>query len=146
MLIVWLSYQTQFTFRYSGLTFAYLQLEDYGGWYTNLLRNCSSRDIANISLHNCIGTVLAINGLRKYYYIYHPKKARRWIKQMGGSVSASFGLVDSDSSTDEDDPNAKKILMEELLDGLRDWLDRVFDGSVRRIKLESGWPAIDSPL
>ncbi|KAK3104728.1 hypothetical protein FSP39_008781 [Pinctada imbricata] len=133
--------------RYSGLTFAFLQLEDYGGWYLQLLQESASKSISKINVHNCIGTVLAINGHRKYYYMYQPKKARRWVKQTTGALTDAFGFMytDSSSSEEEDDPNAKKILMEELLDGLNNWLDRVFDGSGRKIRLKC-WPDINCKL
>lgn len=43
-------------------------------WYSELLRLSlsESRDL-KINPRNCIGTVLALNGHRKYFCIYHPK-------------------------------------------------------------------------
>lgn len=43
-------------------------------WYSELLRLSltESRDI-NINPRNCIGTVIALNGHRKYFCMYHAK-------------------------------------------------------------------------
>lgn len=94
--------------------------------------------LENININNCIGTVLAVNGMRKYYYIYQPKKARKWIRQSNKNVPSAIGMFDSDENSDSDQ-DSRVILVEELLDGLLDWFDKVFDGSERKIRL-SAWP------
>ena len=82
-----------FFIRYSALTFAFLQLEYYLDWYRHLLEASMDFTVTldSINNRNCIGSVLAINGYRKYYYIYHPKRARRsdfiFIFILGGVVA-----------------------------------------------------------
>lgn len=67
------------SFRYSALMFAFLQLEYYLDWYRHLLELSLDFKVTleSINNRNCVGTVLAINGDRKYYYIYHPKRAQK---------------------------------------------------------------------
>ncbi|XP_062581123.1 dnaJ homolog subfamily C member 16-like [Saccostrea cucullata] len=126
--------------RYSGLSFAFLRLESYIGWYSHLLEDSVGHkvELKNININNCIGTVLAVNGMRKYYYIYQPKKARKWIRQSGKNIPSAIGMFDSDENSDSDQ-DSRVILVEELLDGLIDWFDKVFDGSQRKIRVSS-WP------
>lgn len=126
--------------RYSGLSFSFLRLESYIGWYQHLLEDSVGHKVRmeNININNCIGTVLALNGIRKYYYIYQPKKARKWIRQNNKNVPSAIGMFDSDENSDSDQ-DSRVILVEELLDGLLDWFDKVFDGSQRKIRI-TAWP------
>lgn len=126
--------------RYSGLSFSFLRLESYIGWYQHLLEDSVGHKVRmeNININNCIGTVLALNGIRKYYYIYQPKKARKWIRQNNKNVPSAIGMFDSDENSDSDQ-DTRVILVEELLDGLLDWFDKVFDGSQRKIRI-TAWP------
>ena len=127
-------------YRYSGLTFAFLRLESYIGWYQHLLEDSVGHKVCieNININNCIGTVLALNGTRKYYYIYQPKKARKWIRQNNRNMPSAIGMFDSDENSDSDQ-DSRVILVEELLDGLLDWFDKVFDGSQRKLRI-TAWP------
>nr|XP_022341164.1 dnaJ homolog subfamily C member 16-like [Crassostrea virginica]XP_022341165.1 dnaJ homolog subfamily C member 16-like [Crassostrea virginica] len=126
--------------RYSGLTFAFLRLESYIGWYQHLLEDSVGHKVCieSININNCIGTVLALNGTRKYYYIYQPKKARKWIRQNNRNMPSAIGMFDSDENSDSDQ-DSRVILVEELLDGLLDWFDKVFDGSQRKLRI-TAWP------
>lgn len=125
--------------RYSGLTFGFLNLDLYMGWYRHLLEESTDRKIDrnNMKIRNCLGTVLAINGHRNYYYIYHPKPARKWIRH-SNKVSSAVGFVDTDDSDDNDDGSQHRSI-DELLKGLMDWTDRVFDGTVPKIRIPC-WP------
>ncbi|KAL8560636.1 hypothetical protein ACOMHN_062881 [Nucella lapillus] len=132
--------------RYSALTFGFLQLEYYISWYQSLLEQTLSYRIKldTINIRNCIGTVLALNGYRKYYYIYHPRNAQRWMRKQN-RLGQAMGFMDSDSESDEaadsqDKPETdEKIFLNEVLSGLNLWMDRVFDGSVRKVRIEY-WP------
>ena len=103
-----------------------------------------------INIKNCLGTVLAINGFRKYYYIYSVRKGREFIRRRN-NVSKALGLDDLDEKSDEDEvKDAKKVeddyyFVEELLDGLHLWLDKVFDGSIKRIRITE-WPEMTDTL
>lgn len=124
----------------NSLTFAYLQLDDYLGWYRHLLEESIEFrvQLSNINIRNCIGTVLAINGHRQYYYIYHAKSARKWMRQV--NTGRTVGMFDSDSDSDDTQPH--HILVEELLDGLDSWMDEIFDGLVRKIRVPY-WPDLN---
>lgn len=55
--------------------FATLNLDKRGlAWYTEVLSQSlpEPRDLS-INPKNCIGTVLSLNGLRKYFCMYHAK-------------------------------------------------------------------------
>ncbi|BFZ23270.1 hypothetical protein BsWGS_26309 [Bradybaena similaris] len=131
--------------RYSALTFAFLQLEYYLDWYRHLLELSLDFKVTleSINNRNCVGTVLAINGDRKYYYIYHPKRARKWIRhQRGRNVTKAVGFGDSDTDSSEGEGKSREenvIFEDELLTGLSIWMDRVFDGTVKKVRLQY-WP------
>jgi len=55
-------------------------------------------------------------------------------------TGAFLGFDESDESSDHTDINDSKILLEEnLLDGLSNWLDRLFEGSTHRYFINY-WP------
>lgn len=63
------------------LLFAYLMVERNLDWYKNLLQQTlnAEREL-NINPKNVIGTVLSLNGFRKYFCVYHakhPEKERK---------------------------------------------------------------------
>ena len=123
------------------MTFAYLQLEYNIQWYRNLLEtSIDDVHLENINIKNCIGTVLALNGYRKYYYIYSVKRARQFIRKRN-HVSEALGLDDIEESSDKegDETGNDFYFVDELLDGLGIWMDKIFDGSVRKVRLEK-WP------
>ncbi|XP_060584004.1 dnaJ homolog subfamily C member 16-like [Ruditapes philippinarum] len=125
--------------RYSALTFAFLQLEYNINWYRTLLEeSIDDVKLDQINIKNCIGTVLALNGYRKYYYIYSAKKARQFIRHRN-NVSEALGLHDLDEKSDEEDDIKDYFFLDEVLDGLTIWLDKIFDGSIKRIRI-TNWP------
>ncbi|XP_046332432.2 dnaJ homolog subfamily C member 16-like [Haliotis rufescens] len=128
--------------RYSALTFAYLQLEYYISWYQHLLELSLNFKVKlnNININSCVGTVLAINGYRKYYYIFHPKKARQWMKEHN-NLSRAIGFLDDDSDSDKEQDNMD--FSKKYLSGLAMWMDRIFDGSAVKVRLDY-WPEMCS--
>lgn len=54
--------------------FAFLMVEKNIDWYKKLLLQAlgDNRDL-KINPKNCIGTVISINGFRKYFCVYHAK-------------------------------------------------------------------------
>lgn len=58
------------------LMFAYLLIEKNLDWYRKILQQTlgEQREL-NINPKNCIGTVIALNGFRKYFCVYHAKHA-----------------------------------------------------------------------
>ena len=98
------------------LQFAFLLIEKNIGWYKELLKLAlnEKRDL-HINPINCIGTVLVLNGFKKYFSVYHA----------------------SDSRQDLDEPLV--LLEESLLDGFPDWLERLFLGKINRYYVKY-WP------
>ncbi|OON18974.1 DnaJ domain protein [Opisthorchis viverrini] len=175
---------------------AQLSLERYAGWYANLLRvarsgmavrvsrDSDSPSVADpgtvfINPANCVGTVLALNGARRYFSIYHPlmpgAESSSTVSDSESSVysdtEANIGSVTDrpqrrlptvrkrrifghifgmESDEDEDErqlqsssrsrPPPPVLLESELLDGLPNWLDRLFEGSLPRYQLIE-WPS-----
>ncbi|CRL07622.1 CLUMA_CG020587, isoform A [Clunio marinus] len=138
------------------LLFGILAIERGVSWYSELLRlsMTESRDLI-INPRNCIGTVLALNGHRKYFCVYHAKHpetsrgtkrmlqmAKRLSFEYGDPEAGAFLGLESDDSSDQatEAIDDSKILLEEnLLDGLSNWLDRLFEGSTHRYFINY-WP------
>ena len=79
----------------------------------------------------------------RYYYIYHPRNAQRWIRKQN-RLGQAMGFMDSDSDSGDSGANQdndidEKIFVNEVLSGLSLWMDRVFDGSVRKVRIDY-WP------
>ncbi|XP_033763576.1 dnaJ homolog subfamily C member 16-like [Pecten maximus] len=129
--------------RYSALTFGFIDLDLYLGWYRHLLEECVDykQDLSNIKIKSCIGTVLAINGFRNYYYIYHPKRVRKWVRKHTDNIPSSIGFFDTDEESDSEEKRLRgeEPKVEDLLKGYITWMDRVFDGSVKKIRVPY-WP------
>ncbi|XP_076359404.1 dnaJ homolog subfamily C member 16 l(3)80Fg isoform X2 [Tachypleus tridentatus] len=145
------------------LMFAFLVVEKNLDWYRRILLQTlgESREL-NINPKNCIGTVLSLNGHRKYFCVYHakhaePKKGHSSFKQSKkvDGISVNFmgfqeSYSESESSDvetggflkrdDDDDIESYNILFEEhLLDRLSNWLDRLFEGTTQRYYIQY-WP------
>jgi len=118
--------------------FAYLQLEHHLDWYRHLLEETLDfkRNLQNINKKNCIGTLLAINGLRKYYCIYHAQNEKARLSEAG-----SFMGFETDSDTDNESM-ADFLFEADLLKQLPNWMDRLCEGSLRRFRVEY-WPIFD---
>lgn len=121
-------------------------------WYKELLQlSLAEERELKINPRNCVGTVLSLNGHRKYFCMFHAKHTeKRTKKTTGGGVggsketkylqkdceSGTFIGFDSDSSSDSD---PEILLQENLLDGLFNWLDRLFEGTTQRYHINY-WP------
>lgn len=70
--------------------FAFLNLDRNLDWYRGLLIQALStpREL-NIIPKNCIGTVLSINGQRKYFCMCHPKHPEQ---PRGNGAKVSFEI------------------------------------------------------
>ncbi|XP_043236907.1 dnaJ homolog subfamily C member 16-like [Amphibalanus amphitrite] len=145
------------------LMFAFVVLERGLEWYRRLLMpSLPDNQQLNINPKNCIGTVLSINGYRKYFCMYHAKHAevggkagaRRRRTAKGGATGGGefLGFDEDDSSSSDVETGEKRehrtaraalsdeVLFEEhLLDGLGGWLDRLFEGQTVRYHVKY-WP------
>ncbi|XP_054164963.1 dnaJ homolog subfamily C member 16-like [Oppia nitens] len=135
------------------LMFAFLMVDKNRDWYANLLMQALGKHRAlQINPKNCIGTIVSINGFRKYFCVYHAKHPER--RKPHESTSGAFiGFSDDSSGTDTDveagdtklidrqtgDMDDEIVFEEHLLDGLSNWLDRLFEGSTQRYHIQY-WP------
>jgi len=148
-------------YRSDNLKFSFLQLEQYIDWYRSLLEFTSefSRPIDRINVKNCIGTVLAISGPHRCYWMYHASnervsKAGGRNKVYGSASDRSQGLrnrrgggeflgmqdsSDSDSGSHDEIKDADKLFESDLLRGLYMWLDRLCEGTLQRFRVDK-WP------
>ncbi|XP_023017800.2 dnaJ homolog subfamily C member 16 l(3)80Fg [Leptinotarsa decemlineata] len=129
------------------LMFSYMYIERGLKWYKELLQlSLPEETELNINPRNCVGTVLSLNGHRKYFCVFHAKHTERKKKKGAKVVSsvpkeidceggAFIGFQNSDTSDSEDEV----ILQGSLLDGFSNWLDRLFEGSTQRFHINY-WP------
>uniref|UniRef100_A0A0A1WZF6 DnaJ homolog subfamily C member 16 n=1 Tax=Zeugodacus cucurbitae TaxID=28588 RepID=A0A0A1WZF6_ZEUCU len=131
------------------LLFGHMLIEKGLLWYSELLRLslCESKSF-KINPRNCVGTVIALNGHRKYFCMYHAKHpetsgdGKRLIKMKKhlerDTTDPEIGAF-VEVNSDESDCEQKILLEENLLDGLSNWLDRLFEGSTHRYNINY-WP------
>jgi len=140
--------------RNKTLNFGYLFIEKGLPWYTELLEQTTTEGISNsekkINAKNCVGTVLTLNGHRRYFCMYHAQHPEGGRQNFTNSGSA-MGFDENSDSEQEIDPEQnvrrripgngenRQNLQEHLLDGLPLWLDRLFEGSTQRYYINY-WP------
>ncbi|KAF7259557.1 hypothetical protein EG68_02684 [Paragonimus skrjabini miyazakii] len=188
---------------------AQLSLTRYAGWLASLLQiaragmpvrvrqstdaggsnNAPAAGTVFLNPLNCVGTVIAVNGHRRYFSLYHPllpgaessSSAEEDSESSAGSdleanqlnfeddridqytphtrvrqrriFGRAFGFESGDEDTEDNyetyhrtrhsharlELSAGTILENELLDGLPNWLDRLFEGSLIRHYVPD-WP------
>ncbi|CAG9783439.1 unnamed protein product [Diatraea saccharalis] len=149
------------------LLFAYLMVERNIEWFRRVLQLSLGGGELRVNARNCVGTVLALNPHRKYFCIYHAKhpecakphkRMSRMTRSLGGGGGAGAGAggagaadgdpeagafigfhTEPDSSSADEAPDPPVLLQENLLDGLENWLDRLFEGSTHRYYVNY-WP------
>lgn len=77
---------------------------------------------------NCVGTVLALNGSRRYYSIFHPKLPS----------NDFLGLEDS---SDGENQNDTTLNINDVLNVLGLWMDRLCEGQIKRFRVQY-WPPL----
>lgn len=71
--------------------FAHMLIEKGTNWYAELLRlSLSESTDLNINPRNCVGTVISLNGHRKYFCMYHAKHPET---NRGAKVIIDFGFI-----------------------------------------------------
>ncbi|CAD5115259.1 DgyrCDS4253 [Dimorphilus gyrociliatus] len=110
--------------------FCALDLDEYLGWYRHLLEETLDfrRDLSTINKKNCVGTVLALNGSRNYYSIFHPKLP-------------SNDFLGLDDSSDGENQTDSTININDVLNGLGSWMDRLCEGQIKRFRVQY-WPML----
>ncbi|XP_018022171.1 dnaJ homolog subfamily C member 16 isoform X2 [Hyalella azteca] len=138
--------------RNKTLMFGFMNMERHSAmeWYKRilLLGLPEPRDL-KINPKNTIGTVIALNGHRKYYCLYHakhPEDTRK--RQDSDSESETSGSDVEVGNKKKDAMGTNKPLLnyyssvlfeEQLLEGFSNWLDRLFEGSTHRYAINY-WP------
>ncbi|KAK2580353.1 hypothetical protein KPH14_001249 [Odynerus spinipes] len=139
------------------LMFGHMSLEKGLDWYKKLLSlTLPEQKELNINARNCVGTVLSLNGHRKYFCMYHAKhpenikgkgskRMERITKQLSrrtddAEAGAFIGFDSSNESDVSQDEGGDTVLYHDnLLDGLPMWLDRLFEGLTHRYYINY-WP------
>ncbi|ERL93213.1 dnaJ homolog subfamily C member 16 [Dendroctonus ponderosae] len=128
------------------LNFAYMYIEKGLAWYKDLLQvSLFEETELNINPRNCVGTVLALNGHRKYFCVFHAKHREKKKKALKKIEKSKDAEKDCESGAfigfnSESDSESEDVLLEgALLDGLSNWLDRLFEGSTQRYHINY-WP------
>lgn len=91
------------------------------------------------------GTVLAVYGQKRYYWIFHGKRntTRTGESQRGGAEFLGMDNSGSDNSdSDSETVHSRPPTMTGLLRDLDNWLDRFYEGTIPKYKV-SDWPALD---
>jgi len=148
--------------RSDAFVFSFVMLEQYLPWFRQLLESTIDfrRSLTSINQKNCVGTVLAVNGPRQYFSVYHAASERavthrrlhevhteqppsntglrnRHHKPTGGKF---LGLEESDDSdADGSSVDAAKLFESDLVRGLGMWLDKLCEGTLKRFKVNE-WP------
>jgi len=142
--------------RNKTLMFGFMYIEKGLSWYKKILNLTlpEPRDI-KINPKNCIGTVLSLNGHRRYFCMYHAKHPEATRRPGYYTASGAFMGFDSENESSDgeldveraaaqpapvlDSPDHLPIFEDQLLDGLQNWMDRLFEGSTYRYHVNY-WP------
>lgn len=142
--------------RNKTLLFGYLCLDKNLDWYKSLLEDVLGVDGLIVNKKRCIGTVLSLNGFKKYFRVYHAKHHEIDYYDDETDNDGSFlGFnKDEEDVSEETDlevgnlgkseqsmtPNVEEVCpIDTLLDKLPIWLDKMFDGLTKRYFLDT-WP------
>ncbi|CAG9534430.1 unnamed protein product [Cercopithifilaria johnstoni] len=140
-------------------SFGYLMVEKNLPWFRKLLEHTlpaeSGRNedgssmyerLKNINPRKTLGTVLVLCGWKLYFNMYHPMHTPPGKKHFLGfdDDGKDFSSEDSDvdkASREEMQTLRKRqhIKLENVLDALSNWLDRLVEGSIRRYYVPE-WP------
>lgn len=130
--------------RNKTLLFGYLCLDRNLEWYESLLKEVLGVDDLNVNKKNCIGTVLSLNGFKKYFRVYHAKHHEIDYYDDETDNDGSFlGFNDNDLEercVEQGSSVESVCTVDNLLDRLPIWLDKTFDGMTKRYFLDS-WPS-----
>ncbi|KAH8292525.1 hypothetical protein KR054_011439 [Drosophila jambulina] len=132
------------------LLFGHMLIEKGLPWYSELLRLslCTNQKL-QVNPRNCVGTVIALNGHRKYFCMYHAKHpesvrgAKRILKitkpLLDRREDPEIGTFLDKGYSEESEAEANVLLEDHLLNSLDDWLERLFDGSTHKYYINY-WP------
>ncbi|KAH8380475.1 hypothetical protein KR009_010915 [Drosophila setifemur] len=132
------------------LLFGHMLIEKGLPWYSELLRLslCTNQQL-QVNPRNCVGTVLVLNGHRKYFCMYHAKHpesvrgTKRILKitkqLLDKNEDPEAGTFLGTGFSEESEAEANVLLEDNLLNGLDNWLERLFDGTTHKYYINY-WP------
>lgn len=130
------------------LSFGFLCLDKNINWYKSLLQDVLGIDELKVNKKNCIGTVLSLNGFKRYIRVYHAKHHEIDCYDDDTDNDGSFlGFDDQEDLNGDIESHTRRVpskvdavyTVDTLLDRLPIWLDKMFDGLTKRYFLEN-WP------
>lgn len=137
--------------RNKTLLFGYMCLDQNLAWYKSLLEEVLAVNDLNVNKKYCIGTVLSLNGFKRYFRVYHAKHHEIDYYDNETDNDGSFlGFGDDDDGDPDEDFSAEDLernrlsrpalyTVDRLLDRLPIWLDKMFDGLTKRYFVDN-WP------
>ncbi|XP_044313383.1 dnaJ homolog subfamily C member 16 isoform X2 [Drosophila rhopaloa] len=132
------------------LLFGHMTIEKGLPWFAEILRlSLSTNRNLQVNPRNCVGTVLALNGHRKYFCMYHAKHpesvrgTKRILKitkiVLDTKEDPEVGTFLTKCYSEESEAEANIILEDNLLNSLDNWLVRLFDGRTQKYYINY-WP------
>ncbi|VDO31724.1 unnamed protein product [Brugia timori] len=141
-------------------SFGYLMVEKNLSWFRKLLEHTLPAEsgqahedgssmyerLKNINPRKTLGTVLVLCGWKLYFNMYHPMHTPPGKKHFLGfdddGKDCSSEDSDADKATREEVQTLRRgqhLKLEDVLNGLPNWLDRLVEGSIRRYYVPE-WP------
>lgn len=142
--------------RNKTLLFGYLCLDKNLNWYKSLLEDVLGVNDLTVNKKRCIGTVLSLNGFKKYFRVYHAKHHEidyyddetdndgsflgfnRDDDDMSEIIDLEVGDISRSNRAHTPD-SEEACNIDKLLEKLPIWLDKMFDGLTKRYFLDR-WP------
>lgn len=134
------------------LLFGFLCLDKNLNWYRKLLEQVLGCEDLQMNKKNCIGTVLSLNGFKKYFRVYHAKhheidyydnETENDGSFLGFNEENDHIAMDPEIGSSMGDLNESRntvvYTVDNLLDKLPIWLDKMFDGLTKRYFVDY-WP------
>ncbi|VBB32803.1 unnamed protein product, partial [Acanthocheilonema viteae] len=139
-------------------SFGYLMVEKNLSWFRTLLEHTLPAEngqtdgssmyerLKNINPRRTLGTVLVLCGWKLYFNMYHPMHTPPGKKHFLGFDDDGKDLSSEDSDIDKASREETQALrkgqhlkLEDVLNDLPNWLDRLVEGSIRRYYVPE-WP------
>ncbi|XP_070072582.1 dnaJ homolog subfamily C member 16 isoform X2 [Drosophila takahashii] len=132
------------------LLFGHMAIEKGLPWFAEILRLslCTNRKL-QVNPRNCVGTVLALNGHRKYFCMYHAKHpetvqgTKRILKitkiLSNTKEDPEIGTFLEGGYSEESEAESNILMEDNLLNSLDNWLERLFDGKTQKYYINY-WP------
>lgn len=135
--------------RNKTLLFGFLCLDRNLDWFRSILEEVLGFESLALNKRCCIGTVLSLNGFKKYFRLYHAKHTESGTDDvmtdgsfLGFEDNYDNRLCIEDAACNEfivEPARLSRISVENLLDELPNWLEKAFEGLTKKYFLDQ-WP------